>query len=191
MVSPDSRSSAPQAPDDLGLVRSFVNTLEWFGTERGVEELDSPRALSAWLRDHGFAVEDEPSPEDLASALEFREAVRALLLANNGAELAGEAIAVLRAAAEDGPIRVYLDDAGGAREGPLGSGIAALFAAVLAAIARAQAIGSWERLKACAADDCQWAFYDTSRNRSRTWCSMEVCGNRAKTRAYRARRSDG
>jgi predicted RNA-binding Zn ribbon-like protein len=43
-------------------------------------------------------------------------------------------------------------------------------------------------MKACAADDCQWAFYDSSKNRSRTWCSMDVCGHRAKTRAYRARR---
>ena len=39
----------------------------------------------------------------------------------------------------------------------------------------------------CVADDCQWAFYDTSKNRSRHWCSMGVCGNRQKTRTYRAR----
>jgi predicted RNA-binding Zn ribbon-like protein len=47
--------------------------------------------------------------------------------------------------------------------------------------------GSWERLKICPADDCHWAFYDASKNRSRTWCNMQVCGNRKKTRAYRAR----
>jgi len=46
---------------------------------------------------------------------------------------------------------------------------------------------SWNRLKACRLDDCQWAFYDQSKNRSRTWCSMKVCGNRAKARAYRER----
>jgi predicted RNA-binding Zn ribbon-like protein len=46
-------------------------------------------------------------------------------------------------------------------------------------------------MKACADDECEWAFYDSSKNRSRTWCSMEVCGNRAKTRAYRARRKKG
>jgi predicted RNA-binding Zn ribbon-like protein len=47
--------------------------------------------------------------------------------------------------------------------------------------------GTWDRMKACRADDCEWAFYDSSRNRSGTWCSMEVCGNRAKARAFRAR----
>jgi predicted RNA-binding Zn ribbon-like protein len=47
--------------------------------------------------------------------------------------------------------------------------------------------GTWSRLKVCPADDCQWAFYDHSRNHSRTWCEMEECGNRAKARAWRER----
>ena len=42
-------------------------------------------------------------------------------------------------------------------------------------------------VKACPADDCRWAFYDRSRNRSGTWCDMSDCGNRAKARAYRKR----
>ena len=44
-----------------------------------------------------------------------------------------------------------------------------------------------ERMKACRADDCRWAFLDTSKNRSRAWCSMESCGNRAKVHTYRQR----
>ena len=62
-----------------------------------------------------------------------------------------------------------------------------LVASLLAIIARAQADGTWERMKACRAEDCRWAFYDRSRNRSRAWCSMRECGNRAKARSYRAR----
>jgi predicted RNA-binding Zn ribbon-like protein len=46
---------------------------------------------------------------------------------------------------------------------------------------------TWERMKACRADDCRWAYLDTARNRSRAWCSMRVCGNRAKVQAYRER----
>ena len=42
--------------------------------------------------------------------------------------------------------------------------------------------GTFARLKACREHTCEWAFYDHSRNRSATWCSMEVCGNRAKAR---------
>jgi predicted RNA-binding Zn ribbon-like protein len=47
--------------------------------------------------------------------------------------------------------------------------------------------GSWNRLKLCSAEDCRWAFYDTSRNGGGRWCRMEVCSNRNKTRAYRRR----
>src|SRR6266536_1862232 len=49
--------------------------------------------------------------------------------------------------------------------------------------------GSWARLKACR--NCRWSFYDYSPNRSATWCSMQLCGNRKKTRAYRRRRKSG
>lgn len=44
-----------------------------------------------------------------------------------------------------------------------------------------------DRVKICPADDRRLAFDDTSRNRSRHWCSMEVCGSRAKARAHRER----
>ena len=106
----------------------------------------------------------------------FREALRALLADKQDPD----AIAALNAAAAqltvrfdpDGTARLHGDD---------------LVASLLAIIARAQADGTWERMKACRADDCRWAFYDRSRNRSRAWCSMRECGNRAKARSYRAR----
>jgi len=44
------------------------------------------------------------------------------------------------------------------------------------------------RLRECAADDCGWLFYDTSRNQSRRWCSMKSCGNRAKVQQFRERK---
>jgi predicted RNA-binding Zn ribbon-like protein len=58
---------------------------------------------------------------------------------------------------------------------------------VLAAAARLTEAGRWSRVKLCASETCRWAFVDESRNRSRTWCSMAVCGNRAKARSFRAR----
>jgi predicted RNA-binding Zn ribbon-like protein len=47
--------------------------------------------------------------------------------------------------------------------------------------------GDRSRLRECAADDCGWLFLDTSRNRSRRWCSMSSCGNRAKVQHFRER----
>jgi predicted RNA-binding Zn ribbon-like protein len=49
--------------------------------------------------------------------------------------------------------------------------------------------GTWHRLRMCAAPDCRWVFYDTSRRGGARWCSMAVCGNRAKTRRYRNRQA--
>jgi predicted RNA-binding Zn ribbon-like protein len=48
--------------------------------------------------------------------------------------------------------------------------------------------GDQRRLRECAADDCGWLFYDTSRNQSRRWCSMQSCGNRAKVHQFRERK---
>jgi predicted RNA-binding Zn ribbon-like protein len=45
-----------------------------------------------------------------------------------------------------------------------------------------------ERVRACGADTCRWLFLDTSRNHSRRWCDMKVCGNRMKARRFQARR---
>ncbi|WP_372506075.1 CGNR zinc finger domain-containing protein [Actinomadura madurae] len=70
---------------------------------------------------------------------------------------------------------------------PPGTAAAGL-ARIAAAIMDAVSAGTWPRLKVCQEGTCRWAFVDTSKNRSRAWCSMSTCGNRTKTRAYRARR---
>ena len=61
----------------------------------------------------------------------------------------------------------------------------------LVPVALAMGDGSWERVKACRDEGCEWAFYDRSRNRSGVWCDMAVCGNRTKVRAYRERKPQG
>ncbi|QFU15766.1 CGNR zinc finger domain-containing protein [Microvirga thermotolerans] len=49
--------------------------------------------------------------------------------------------------------------------------------------------GQLERLKQCPGrdGDCGWLFYDRTKNASRRWCEMSVCGNRAKVRRHRER----
>ena len=61
--------------------------------------------------------------------------------------------------------------------------------ALVETVAAAVADGRWKRLKLCASEDCRWAYLDTSRSGGGRWCSMETCGNRHKTRAYRRRRA--
>jgi len=45
-----------------------------------------------------------------------------------------------------------------------------------------------DRVRVCAAGNCDWLFLDASRNRSRQWCDMAVCGNRSKVNRYHRRR---
>ncbi|HEX3291790.1 MAG TPA: CGNR zinc finger domain-containing protein, partial [Gaiella sp.] len=73
---------------------------------------------------------------------------------------------------------------------PSGSGARHGLSSLVAVVATAQAGGVWERLKSCRQETCGWLFYDASRNRSSSWCSMQVCGGREKARAYRRRRSE-
>jgi len=47
--------------------------------------------------------------------------------------------------------------------------------------------GSLARVSACGDDTCRWLFLDTSRNHSRRWCDMKICGNRMKARRFHAR----
>jgi predicted RNA-binding Zn ribbon-like protein len=45
------------------------------------------------------------------------------------------------------------------------------------------------RLRGCKSDTCRWLFLDTSKNHTRRWCDMKVCGNRMKARRFQARRT--
>ena len=175
------------APQPLRLVQAFVNTRD---IENGVEELTSPDALSEALARIGVLGGDEPSlgESDLRHTLEVREALRELLLANNGGSVGPAALATLERAARSGHVAISFAP-GRAELVAEARGVDGALGRILSVIPVAVADGTWPRLKACPRDVCHWVFYDRSRNHSSTWCSMSVCGNRTKTRRYRARRA--
>jgi predicted RNA-binding Zn ribbon-like protein len=172
------------APGELELVRQFLNTVD---VEESVEEIGTPEELRAWLAGHGLALEGGVDDADVERAVAMRESLRALALANNGEPLDSRAIPTLNAIAGEARLLVRFDERGGTDLEPAGDGTEAALGELLAIVFRSMTDGSWSRLKACKADTCQWAFYDRSKNRSGTWCSMAVCGNRAKARTYRRR----
>jgi len=179
-------ASDPAVPRDLALVAAFVNTND---REAGRDALATPDALAAWLREHGLlAGAGAADAASLERATAVREAIRGLLLVNAGGAPDPQAAAVLDAAAERAALHPRFGASGGARLEPAGAGVDAAVGRVVAAADAAMRDGTWRRLKACAEDGCRWAFYDASRNQSGRWCSMAVCGNRAKSRrAYRRR----
>jgi predicted RNA-binding Zn ribbon-like protein len=154
------------APEPLRQVQQFLNSIDL------ENEVDW---LPGWLEEH------ELGGGELERAQALRAALRGLAIANNGGAppAAADIDIVNEAAARLSP---RLDGHGGL--GIAGDGDA--IDGVLASALGAMLDGSWARLKACR--NCHWSFYDYSPNRSATWCSMQLCGNRAKTRAYRRRK---
>ena len=174
------------APDDLALVQGFVNSWD---PEHPREDFTDPHALERWLVHYGLMDPGTPlTGADLDLALRVREALRNVLIANNGGELDPAAIDALNAAAKTAELLVRFDPGdGSARLEPVRGGVDGAIGRLLAIVERAQCDGTWARMKGCPDADCGWIFYDWSKNRSATWCSMEVCGNRNKARAYRQR----
>jgi predicted RNA-binding Zn ribbon-like protein len=169
-------------------VIDFVNTAD---LEGGTEDLATPGALAVWLQDRGLLDGSAPalSAAQLAEAVDLREALRAAMLTHNGGDRDPESAQKLERAAELGQLSVRFESDGSIALAPRATGFQGALASLLAPVAEAAADGTWARVKACRADDCRWAFYDQSRNRSGRWCDMAVCGNRTKVRAYRTKQS--
>ena len=177
------------APGELGLVEAFVNTLS---IENRTDELDSPASLRSWLAEHGLlAPGDAIEVQDVNTAREVREALRALLIANNGGPRDESAATLLEGTSERAQMRLRFNEESVARLEPGAPGARAALGRLIATDFEAMREGRWWRLKACRNEGCRWAFYDASKNRRGTWCSMATCGNRAKTLTYYRRHRRG
>ncbi|HWX96977.1 MAG TPA: CGNR zinc finger domain-containing protein [Solirubrobacteraceae bacterium] len=173
-------------PHELDLVIDFVNTLD---LEGGDDELAAPDGLASWLAERDLLEPPDARATDreLEQAVRLRESLRELMLANNGGTVVDGGWRELERAARGGELGAHFDGDGSLRLSPATEGVAGALAHLLVPVAHAVADATWERVKACRAPDCTWAFYDRSRNRSGVWCEMAVCGNRTKVRAYRRR----
>jgi predicted RNA-binding Zn ribbon-like protein len=176
--------SGDAAPGRLALIQELANS---FDTRQERDALAGCREATAWLHARGLLDRKFTlTAGDLARLHELRQVLRRMCLANNGARISMADIDVLNTVVRDAGIRlvftvegVDLDIVSPGAMGALGR--------IVEIVCDAMRDGAWVRLKACPEDACNYAFYDTSRNRSRVWCSMAGCGSRVKMRAYRAR----
>ncbi|MEV6106216.1 CGNR zinc finger domain-containing protein [Streptomyces sp. NPDC051940] len=168
-------------PPDLELLLDFVNTLDVESCADALPEFLTDARVSRY----GLT---EPGP-----AVELRESLRAVCLAHSGVEVPAAELAALDGVLEAAPLVVRIDAAGAAvlEPAPGLTGLAAFTARLAAIVAAAAAEGTWQRVKACEARTCRWAYYDRSPAGRRRWCDMSVCGSRAKMRAYREARKSG
>jgi predicted RNA-binding Zn ribbon-like protein len=173
------------APAPLELVQLFVNSVNLLS---GEDELTGPAELRDWLAERDLIAGDaRVTRADLERALDVREGLRELLLANNGMNADPAKVARLDRAAKRSGVRVVFPPGADPQLAPDADGVDGALGTLLAIVAGAAEQGSWRRLKACARDACHWAFYDHTKNRSGRWCVMEVCGNVEKARAFRER----
>jgi len=173
--------------DAATLVMEFVNTS---AIEESKDSIASPSELHAWLVGRRLARNhDQMSLEDVARAVELREALRELVGLNTGGGFLGSAAEAVNRTAGASLLRVSVSVAGDIHlDSASGSSFERAAGAILAAVYSAVTGGSWSRLKLCKNPQCRWAFYDRSKNRSGSWCTMSVCGNRSKARSFRMRR---
>ena len=184
---------------------AFANTADWHASDHPVEFLTSYSDLVAWSQHVGILTDHQAQrllkkaahrPEDATAVLEraivLREAIYRIFSAIShgrppqAADLATFNAELSRALAQSRIVSTTegfaWDWAGteGALDGMLWP--------VVHDVAGLLTSAELDRVGQCADDRCGWLFLDTSRNRSRRWCSMEGCGNRAKVRRHYERK---
>lgn len=170
-----------EPPAAAAVIRDFVNTLD---LELGTDDWESADGLGRWLGRAGLSQESGAvTASELELARRLRAGLRdALELNHDGAT---DSLPALAGALGELPVTLAWDGSAPvlttSADGVLGG-----LARVAVSAHETVAAGDWPRLKICALDECAWAYYDHSKNRSRFYCE-HGCGNKIKTRAYRAR----
>ncbi|BBX25510.1 CGNR zinc finger domain-containing protein [Mycolicibacterium alvei] len=178
------------APGQLARIQALVNTIE---LPVGTDRLARPDDAAPWLAANGWlAAGASPTAAELDQVRKVREALRALLIHHSGGTAPqADHLAALKALTDTSTAKVDLTPEGQVHLSAAGEGVGERLLEVLLVMRDAQRDGTWARLKACANDECTWAFYDRSRNHGGTWCDMSSCGNMLKNREFRARRRGG
>lgn len=183
------------------LCLDFVNTIDWRASERPQELINSYADLLRWARHTSVVTEREArrltleaahhpalAGKALKSALALREALYRIFSAiAQGQEPSAADISYLNDKLPQALARL--------RIAPVGDGYAWQWAAgetylermlwpVVRAAGELLVGGDLGMLRQCPGAGCAWMFVDTSRNKSRRWCDMGTCGNRAKARRH-------
>ncbi|MEU0935278.1 CGNR zinc finger domain-containing protein [Embleya sp. NPDC005971] len=177
-----------EAPASAVLIEAFVNTID---VELGTDDLTTPSELGAWLAARSLLTPDtRVDPTDLDAARRLRAGLREKLGVPVGTTPAPEPLRQADDVLRTLPVVFVLGPdgrPGGFTPSPELPPVQRALAQLV--IAWGELVGSGEstRLKRCAEHGCAWVFWDVSKNRSRRWCSMRVCGNRTKARRYAAK----
>ena len=187
-----------QVPDELANVYDFANTLDvrhftHFGVEHPEsDELGGPKELADWMRERGLGAEGgRVTPAMFELALKLRGALRAYLQCEPSERLRNRSVhGALNDALAPFPLRVEARAGRGATLSAAREDALAGLSAIAIELHDAALVGTLDRLKMCASEECRRVFFDRSKPSTRRWCMSTLCGNRMKTRAYRERQRE-
>jgi predicted RNA-binding Zn ribbon-like protein len=168
------------APGHLRAIEDLCNTANRL---RALDILGEMESAQAWAKRNG--VGRPLRVAELEAIVAVREAIRAFLRDRDDADARGRLNGLL--ATTFGPPAIATSGELTFARDP-DDVVAALVAPALGALLRDGLDGEGTRLKACAAPDCHWIFFDRSHASNGRWCDMDLCGARHKMRRYRARK---
>ncbi|MGH2795069.1 MAG: CGNR zinc finger domain-containing protein [Actinomycetota bacterium] len=183
------------APGVLELLQCFANTID---VETARDDLapggdrTAPSGLRHWLLEHELiGLRDRVNQDDLKTGLDLRGAIRELAHTNHGEPASPEPLKVLERIGAAADLEPRFRPGEPPILEPQAKGVSGALGKLVAIAFGSMSQGDWQRLKICRSDDCAVVFYDYSKNQSKSWCSMRVCGNRTKVRNYRRREKAG
>ena len=196
-------NAPPDEAVDAARVMAFVNTLSGRPTPAPVERLVSYDALLDWAREQHLlpaaaaerlAGEARRHPQQasaiLGRAKTFREALNGLMTAIDiGQKPAPAVLTTISDALAAAYANARLVPHDGALQwvASADDDLERVVWEIGRAAGRLVVSPRLARIRACAAADCGWWFLDDTKNRSRRWCDMKICGNREKLRRFRSK----
>lgn len=173
------KTGTPPAPGNLVLVEGFLNT---YAGEFGVEEFATSEGTEAWLKSVNLWTGTKKlSASQAQKIIGFRDALRMWILDRETNHPINELVQAI-------PFHVAFDSQGeiGFRwKGDAGDQV---LGSLIEVILQSQKDGTWGRFKCCELPTCGSAYYDSTRSRTKRWCSMKTCGSRHKAREYYKRK---
>lgn len=173
------RLGSPPAPGKLMLLEGFLNTSS---AEQGIEDFTTAMSTDAWLRIAGlWTGARKITSNQHREILNLRRALRNWILDKTDFEPLNDLVAGTTFKAEFGA-------KGEVQFRSVGDDYQKILGALSEVISNSQQEGTWDRFRCCELPTCGWAFYDSTRSRTKRWCSMKTCGSRHKAREYYKRK---
>lgn len=169
------RTEGNPAPGELVRVHGFLNT---WSEELGIEDFATPEAMERWLRAASLWVGSKHiTMQNFQRILHARHVIRQVVLHPDQLSELENLQSPLTYRMEF--IKIEMPTLA-----PSGHGYEFVLGRLMSIIYNSMIDGTWSRFKCCALESCGWAYYDSTRSRTKRWCSMRTCGSRHKAREY-------